>query len=180
MGHGFRLASLLRRTQSTAGNAINRATVRGNHDIQLDEPAWSNRGGDYAPCPVDYLLVGVAGCQLKSLRHCLERSRVDDYHISVSVEGEYEIPVDKSSGILEPKSNALKDIYITLEVTTTAEHEGRVNRCLGIADEQGCIVSHTVEDGVEVPLTTSVTISSNDNEKVSCRFSIVVGSGRRR
>lgn len=147
-----------------AGDETNRAMIRDTHELELDEPTWSERGEDRAPCPVDYLLVGVAGCQLESLRYCLERSRVDDYHIDASVEGEYMVPADGSSGVPEPTSNAITAIHLELEVTTTANDENRINRCLGIAEERGCIVSRTVEAGVDVPLTTSVVVNP-DGEK---------------
>lgn len=152
------------RLEATAGDATNRATVRGIHDLELDEPTWSENGSDRAPCPIDYLLVGVAGCQLESLRHCLEKSRVDDYRIDASVTGEYEIPADGSSGIPEPTSNTVTTIHLEFEITTNTEDKSRVNRCSEFAEERGCIVSRTVEQGVDVPLTTSVVINPDDEE----------------
>lgn len=148
--------------EAAADEATNRALIRDRHRLELDEPTWSERGDDQAPCPVDYLLVGVGGCQLESLRHCLEKSRVDDYHVNVSVEGEYETPVDPTSGIPEPTSNRLTEIHLSFEVMTTTEHEKRVNRCLDIAEKRGCIVSRSVEDGVDVSLTMSVTVQADD------------------
>lgn len=149
---------------ATADDPLNRATVRGRHDLALDEPRWSERGEDRAPCPVDYLLVGVAGCQLETVRHCLERSRVDDYRVDVSVHAEFDTPADGESGVPDPTSNRVTAIHLSFEVTTTAEDERRAERCLDIAEDQGCIVSRTVAAGVDVPLSTTVRVRSGDEK----------------
>jgi uncharacterized OsmC-like protein len=147
--------------QATAGEETNRGTIRDRHRLEFDEPTWSDRGEDTAPCPVDYFLAGVGGCQLETLRHCLEKSRVDDYRIEMSVEGEHETPVDRTSGIPDPTSNQLAAIRLSIEVTTTAEHETRANRCLDMAEDGGCIVSRSVDDCVDISLTTSVTVQTD-------------------
>ena len=147
--------------EATAGGDTARATVRDRHELELDEPSWSNDGDDRAPCPVDYLLVGVAGCQLESIRHCMDSSRVEDYQINASVEGEYAIPADSETGVPEPMSNALTAIHLSVEIATNAEDERRAKRCLDIAEERGCIVSRSVDGGVDVPLSTSVHIRAD-------------------
>lgn len=131
--------------------------VRDTHSLELDEPPWSAIGEDRAPCPIDYLITGVAGCQLEVLTHCLERSHVEEYTIDVDVEATLDTPGDPDVGIPDPETNRIASVDIELAVDTTQEYEDRVDRCLDIA-ERVCIVTRSVRGGIDVPISCSVTL----------------------
>lgn len=131
--------------------------VRDVHSVELDEAMWSDIGEDRAPCPIDYLLIGVAGCQLEVLKHCLKQSHVDNYEVSVAAEAGLDEPGDANVGIPDPETNKISAIKVDFEITTTDEFEGRAARCMDIA-ERICIATRSVREGIAVPVSSSVTV----------------------
>jgi uncharacterized OsmC-like protein len=133
------------------------ATMRGKHQLQLDEPEWVDIGNDLAPSPGDYLCVAVAGCQLEVLKQCFARARIDEYEITVDVTREGKREGDAPEPFPEHTSTRYERIVLELSVETTPEFESRVRRCLDVC-EDACIVSRSVEAGVDVSLEKSLTV----------------------
>lgn len=147
------------RISVAADSDFAKAVVRDTHELLLDEPErdWMPYGDDAAPSPGDYLCVGIAGCQLEVLRQCFEKARIDDYEIEI----EYNrISVDSGEDVAPmPAHTASRIGTLELEMTvkTTSEYEDRVKRCLEVC-EDGCIMSRSVEAGIDVPLEKSLVV----------------------
>lgn len=129
------------------------AVVRDRFELALDEPPWVPVGEDSAPCPGDYLLVAVAGCQVEVLKQALEKARVEEYDVHLHVERERD-----ESGVGDapepfPAHTGLRYAGLSMELTveTTPEFEARVQRCLD-ACEDACIVGRSVEAGIDMSL----------------------------
>lgn len=136
-----------------------RAVVRDTHELTLDEPWWVPYGDDTAPCPVDYLVVAAAGCQVETFTQCLEKARVEEYAVRLHAERE----TAETDGVPDPlpSHTALRVRSLDLELTveTTPEYAGRVRRCLEVC-EDACIVSRSLVDGIEVTLSKSIEVSN--------------------
>lgn len=139
------------------------ADVRGKHEVDIDErrEAWGN---DEAPTPGDYLLIATAGCQVEVLKMCLEKARVDDYEIEMYVERDFDPDAGPET---EPypshTSIRVTDLNMELSVTTTEEFEDRVQRCLSVC-EDACIISKSVERGIDINLTKESQVAEPDDE----------------
>lgn len=152
------------RIEAGAKDVTNQVTVRDIHQLEADEPSWSDRGNDSAPCPVDYLLVAVGGCQVETIRYCLERSRVKRYEVEALVQAKYDDAVTEGSGIPNPMTNSVATIHTALEVSTPLEFERQVHRCLELSEKHGCIVSRSIEPAIDVRFETSVRVRTGDEE----------------
>lgn len=146
----------------SSDDAVASAVVRDVHDLALDEPWWVPYGDDTAPCPVDYLVVAAAGCQVETFTQCLEKARVEEYEIRLHAERE----TAETDGVPEPlpAHTALRvsSLHFDITVETTPEFEGRVRRCLEVC-EDACIVSRSLEDGIEVALSKSLEVTRPDS-----------------
>jgi uncharacterized OsmC-like protein len=141
----------------TDADDVGHALVRDKHEVELDEPWWVPVGNDTAPCPADYLLVATAGCQVEVLRQCLEKARIEDYEIRLHAERQRANPDNAPDPFPEHTSMRIPAIDFELTVETTPEFEGRVQRCLDVC-EDACIVSRSVEDGIDFSLSKSLTL----------------------
>lgn len=132
-----------------------KGVFRGIHELRFDEPEYIDVGEDEHPCPHDYLLATVGGCQLETLKQCLEKASVDEYNIEMEVEsekGKVEI-VDDMPNTADIRITDIRS-DITLEVA--AEDEARANRCLDIF-EAHCPISQSVEAGISLHTTSDFT-----------------------
>lgn len=116
-------------------------------------------GPDPAPVAVDYMVVGLAGCQLAVLSQFLRKARVDDFEVDISG-----IPSDWwREGIPEdlPENQVklIEHIDLAVEVTVPEEYEKRARCCLAVYD-QGCIVGQSFRAGIEYTPETSVTVKA--------------------
>ncbi|MDX1746115.1 MAG: OsmC family protein [Halobacteriales archaeon] len=137
------------------------ARVRDKHDAVIDEPPWVPIGNDTAPCPVDYLVLAAAGCQVEVLRQALEKARIEEFSIHAhAVRGRrtVEPPPEPMPEYIRSRVGSI-DLHLTVE--TTAEFEARARRCLEVAD-QACIVSRSIEEGLDVPLSKELTVRTVD------------------
>lgn len=133
------------------------ARVRDKHDLELDEPPWIPFGNDTAPCPVDYLVVATAGCQLEVLKQCLEKARVEEYEIQIVAERKREHAGEAPEPFPEHTSLRIPEIELELEVETTPEYESRVERCVDVCEE-ACIVSQSLEAGITSSISKTLTV----------------------
>lgn len=147
--------------ERTSDDAVGTAVVRDRHALSLDEPPWVPYGDDAAPCPVDYLVVAAAGCQVETFTQCLEKARVEDYTVRLHAERE----TVETGGVPEPlpAHTALRvsALRFDLTVETTPAFEGRVRRCLEVC-EDACLVSRSLEDGIDVSLSKSLKVRQPD------------------
>ncbi|MXV60520.1 hypothetical protein GS429_00235 [Natronorubrum sp. JWXQ-INN-674] len=136
-----------------------RGIFRGTHELYFDEPEYVDIGEDEHPCPHDYLLATVGGCQLETLKQCLEKGRVDEYDIEIQVEskkGKVEV-ADDMPGTADIR---ITDIHTDITVEVPPGHEPRASRCLDIF-EAHCPISQSVDAGVT--LHTSDTLAVEDS-----------------
>lgn len=136
-----------------------RAVVRGRHELGIDEPPWVPIGEDDAPCPGDYLLVAAAGCQVEVLKQCLEKARIGEYDVRVEVERERSSSADAPDPFPEHLGIRYDRLSMELTVETTEEFEGRVRRCVEVC-EDACLISRSVEAGVDIELSKDVRVRS--------------------
>lgn len=130
------------------------AEGRSSHAIVFDEP--HPRGKDEHPSPVMYLLGSLVGCQLAVLCSCLEKSRVETYHIKAdarSNRGWGEVAEEMPDATAQRIDNI--DIDITVEVPE--EFEKQAERCLEVYDT-GCIVGQSLKKGIDYSPNTNVQV----------------------
>jgi uncharacterized OsmC-like protein len=136
-----------------------KGVFRDTHELYFDEPEYIEIGDDDHPCPHDYLLATVGGCQLETLKQCLEKGGVEEYSIEMNVEskkGKVEISDDMPS----TADIRITDVTTDITVEVPEEYEPRTNRCLDIF-EAHCPISQSVKAGVALD-TTSESIVVDD------------------
>ena len=133
------------------------ARVRDKHDLAIDEPDWVPIGDDTAPCPVDYLCVAAAGCQVEVLKQGLEKARVEEYEIRVDFERHTVDPDDAPDAMPGHLSIVVDSIDLQLTVETPAAYEERAQRVVDVCDDV-CIVSKSIAAGVDVTLEKDVRV----------------------
>lgn len=131
---------------------------RGMHKLYFDEPEYVDVGEDEHPCPHDYLLATVGGCQLETLKQCLTKGNVEEYEIKIQVESE-KGKVEVHDDIPGTADIRITDIYTDITVEVPPEHKSRATRCLDIFEEH-CPISQSVDAGVTLHTTDS--LSSTD------------------
>ena len=133
------------------------AVVRGKHEVPIDEPEWlpMGVGDDEHPAPVDHLVVALVSCQVEVLDQALRRARVEEYDIHAAAEIDGLSMGDVPDGMPENTGQLIEHLDVELTVETTAEFEGRVQRCLDVYDG-GCIVGRSYRAGIEYTPRTSV------------------------
>lgn len=134
-----------------------KARVRDKHDLELDEPPWVPFGNDTAPCPVDYLVVAAAGCQLEVLKQCLEKARVEEYDIRIVAERKREHVGEAPEPFPEHTSLRIPELVMDLTVETTPEYESRVERCVDVCEE-ACIVTQSLDAGITTSITKTLDV----------------------
>lgn len=145
---------------TSADDEVGYASVRNKHELEIDEPWWVPVGNDTAPCPADYLLVATAGCQVEVLKQCFEKARIGEYEIHLNAEREKVDPGNAPDPFPEHTSMRFPAINFELTVETTPEFEGRVKRCLEVC-EDACIVSRSVEAGIDISIEKSLTVNGD-------------------
>lgn len=133
------------------------ATVRGRHEVQIDEPEWlpMGIGNDEHPAPVDHLVVALVSCQVEVLDQALKRARVEEYDIEAAAEIDGLTMGDAPEGMPTNTGQLIEHIDVEVTVETTAESEDRVQRCLEVYDG-GCIVGQSYRAGIDYTPRTSV------------------------
>jgi len=145
------------RINRSAADDVATANVRDEHELLLDEPEWIPGGNDAAPWPSNYLLVACAGCQVEVVTQALEKARIDDYEIDVEAHFE---TADLGPDLPEYPDHLswrYTTIVMDVSVETTDENEAKVERLLDLA-EDACIVSRSVERGVEFEITKELSV----------------------
>jgi len=143
-------------TASNDGPA--KGVFRGTHELYFDEPEYIDVGEDEHPCPHDYLLATVGGCQLEVLKQCLEKAHVEEYDIEIEVESEKgKVEVDED--IPDTADIRITDMTTEITLEVPPEYESRANRCLEIFEEN-CPISNSVRAGID--LHTSRELSTGD------------------
>lgn len=141
----------------TGDDDVAHALVRGEHELELDEPDWIPIGEDSAPYPTNYLMVAAAGCQVEVIAQAFHKARIDDYEIRVSATADVDEGGEGPEPFPEHMAWRYTDINLELEVETTEEYESRVRRCLEVA-EDACIVSRSIEEGINVPVSKRLVV----------------------
>jgi uncharacterized OsmC-like protein len=136
------------------------ANVRDEHELPIDEPPWLDIGNDTAPWPSDYLLVACAGCQVEVITQALEKARVDDYDIDVHATFETEQVGPELEEYPDHLTWHYRTIVLEIAVETTEDNRAKMERLLEVA-EDACIVSRSVEHGIEFEITKELSVSAD-------------------
>lgn len=131
-----------------------------DHSFKIDDSETLPYGGhDLAPSAVDYMVAGLAGCQLAVLSQCLRKARIEDWEIEISAIPDdwwrEEIPEE----LPENQVKRIEHIDVHVDVTVPEEYEERAQRCLEVYD-QGCIVGQSFREGIEYTPETSLSVES--------------------
>jgi uncharacterized OsmC-like protein len=137
------------------------ALVRDKFELELDEAEWIAGGSDSAPWPSNYLLVATAGCQVEAMQQAMAKAHIDDYDITVRARPHQENLEDEIPEYPDHMSWRYTDIEMEIEVETTDEHAEQVERIVDLA-EDACIVSRSVERGIDFTTTKTLTTESDE------------------
>lgn len=141
---------------------VAQVNVRDEHELRIDEPNWNIWGEDRAPCPGDYLTVGVVGCQVEVLKQCFEKARIEDYRIDARAGYTRHVSDEEAPGPFpDHTANQIASMEIELSVETTPEFEPRVKRCLEVC-EDACIMGRSVRDGFDVLVSKELIVEQAD------------------
>ncbi|MFC7251613.1 OsmC family protein [Halomicroarcula sp. GCM10025324] len=132
-----------------------------DHTFKVDDSETLPYGGhDLAPSAVDYMVIGLAGCQLAVLSQALRKARIEDFEIEIAAIPDAwwreEIPED----LPENQVKRIEHIEVSVDVTVPEEYESRAQRCLDVYDE-GCIVGQSFRAGVEYTPNTSLSLKED-------------------
>lgn len=131
-----------------------------DHYFEIDDSESLPYGGhDLAPSAVDYMVVGLAGCQLAVLSQALRKARVEDFEIDITAVPDEWWREEISEELPENQVKRIDHIEVQVEVTVPEEYEGRAGRCLEVYD-QGCIVGQSLREGVDYTPETAVSVKS--------------------
>lgn len=125
-----------------------RGTFRGVHELFFDEPEYIDVGNDEYPCPHDYLLAAVGGCQAEILKQCLEKSRIDEYDIEIDVQSK-KGRTDVDDEIPETADIRIAEMHTDVTVSVPERFSKRARRCVEVF-EANCPISQSVAAGVEL------------------------------
>ncbi|MFB6130848.1 MAG: OsmC family protein [Salinigranum sp.] len=131
-----------------------------NHEIEVDDSKTLEYGGeDLAPSAVDYMVLGLIGCQLSALTQCLRKARIESFEVDARAElGDWwrtDVPEDLPGNLVK----RVDDIEVYLDVTVPEEYESRARRCLDVYD-QGCIVGQSFRAGIDYTPETTLSVAS--------------------
>lgn len=131
-----------------------------DHHFEVDDSESLPYGGhDLAPSAVDYMVAGLAGCQLAVLSQALRKARIDDFEIDITAVPDEWWREEISEELPENQVKRIEHIDVQVKVTVPEEYEGRAERCLEVYD-QGCIVGQSFREGIDYTPETSVSITS--------------------
>lgn len=131
-----------------------------DHSFEIDDSESLPYGGhDLAPSAVDYMVAGLAGCQLAVLSQCLRKARIDDFEIDIHAVPDDWWREDVSEDLPENQVKRIDHVDVEVEVTVPEEYEQRARRCLDVYDE-GCIVGQSFRAGIEYTPETSLSVES--------------------
>lgn len=130
------------------------------HTFEVDDSESLPYGGyDLAPSAVDYMVAGLAGCQLAVLSQALRKARIEDWEIEMSAVPDAwwreEIPED----LPENQVKRVEHVAVQVDLTVPEEYEERAERVLEVYD-QGCIVGQSFRAGIEYTPETSLSVES--------------------
>lgn len=130
------------------------------HTFEVDDSESLPYGGyDLAPSAVDYMVAGLAGCQLAVLSQALRKARIEDWEIEMSAVPDAwwreEIPED----LPENQVKRVEHVAVQVDLTVPEEYEERARRVLDVYD-QGCIVGQSFRAGIEYTPETSLSVES--------------------
>lgn len=144
------------RLHHVAGERPIEGSIR-DHAIQIDDSTTLEYGGaDEAPSAVDYMVLGLVGCQLSALSQCLRKARVEGYEIDAEADLDDWWREDVSEELPENLIKRVEHLTVKLDVTVPEEYEARAQRCLDLYD-QGCIVGQSYRAGMEYTPETSLS-----------------------
>lgn len=149
--------------ERSADDEIATGTVRGKHDLYADEPTWLEEpgaGNDTHPAPADYLVFGLAACQVEVLDQALRKARIEDYQITVEAEVDRVGEDEPADEMLAHHAGRISHIDVELTLSVPEEFEGRASRCLDVYDT-GCVVGQSYRQGIEYTPTTSLETRAN-------------------
>lgn len=138
---------------------VTEGEIRGKHELRADEPEWLPIGGgnDEHPAPGDYLMTALVTCQISVLSQCLEKSRIENYHIEADATideiGQAEVPEEMPDNT----TNRVEHIDVELTLEVPEEYASRAERCLEVYDA-GCIVGQSYVAGIDY--TPSVSLET--------------------
>lgn len=138
--------------------------VRGKHELYADEPEWLEEpgaGDDSHPAPVDYLVFGLASCQVEILDQAMKKARIEEYHITAEAEVDRVGEDEPADEMLAHHAGRISHITIDLTLEVPEEFESRAQRCLGVYDT-GCVVGQSLRKGIEYTPHTSLEVSPSD------------------
>lgn len=137
--------------------------VRDKHELRVDEPEWLEDpgGGDDAyPAPVDYMVFGLAACQLEVLDQALRKARVEDYGIEVDAVVDRVGEDQPADEMLTHHAGRISHVQVDLTLEVPSEHEERARRCLEVYDT-GCVVGQSFRAGVEYTPNTTLKVAED-------------------
>lgn len=148
------------RLQHAAGERPVEGTIR-DHTVLVDDSKTLEYGGeDLAPSAVDYMVLGLLGCQLSALSQCLRKARIEEYEIDARADlggwWREDVPEDLPENLVK----RVEELEVTLDVTVPGEYEARAQRCLDVYD-QGCIVGQSFRAGMEYTPETSLSVRTD-------------------
>ncbi|MDX1748609.1 MAG: OsmC family protein [Halobacteriales archaeon] len=128
-----------------------RGIFRGKHELFFDEPEYVRvSDGDLHPCPHDYLLATVGGCQIEILKQCLEKSRIEGYEIDLEIRSK-----KAREGVSEERGFIISDLHTTVTVSVPDEFVTRARRCADTFEDY-CSISQSVRVGVDIETEAEV------------------------
>lgn len=147
------------RLHHVAGERPVDGTIR-DHAIQIDDSKTLEYGGeDLAPSAVDYLVLGLVGCQLSALSQCLRKARIDEYEIEAEADLDDWWREAVAGDLPANLEKRVDHLTVRIDVTVPEAFERRAQRCLDVYD-QGCIVGQSLRAGMDY--TTETSVSSQD------------------
>lgn len=132
-----------------------------DHTFDVDDSETLPYGGhDLAPSAVDYMVAGLAGCQLAVLSQALRKARIEDWEIEITAIPDEWWREDVPDDLPENQVKRVDHVDVRVDLTVPEEYEERARRCLEVYD-QGCIVGQSFRAGIEYTPATSLSIESD-------------------
>lgn len=149
------------RVETSSEDEFTHATVRGKHELLMDEGVDLPFGGsDEGPSAVDLLVTSLLACQVSVLQQCFEKARIGEY----AIEAEATIDNRREDAIPEemPGNTAkrVRHVVVDLDATVPEELEPRARRCLDVYDD-GCIVGQSLLEGIDYSAEARLTVSNS-------------------
>jgi putative redox protein len=127
--------------------------VSGKHHLRADEPT-SYGGGDAAPGPYDYLLIGLGACTSMTIGYHARNRQMPLENITVSLR--HSRIHAKDCAECETKAGMLDRIDVQIELTGTLSTEQH-SRLMAVAAK--CPVHRTLKSEIDIRLHSKATVS---------------------